>query len=153
MFHRQQEQEKLNASLMPDNSKRELSVDAIPDLEKLTQDVLDFLEFYHDPRSKKLRQNNFPKYLNEMYNRFESMPESMIRLLSDEKNQKTNLTKMLKMFEDLASVKRGEKNIHDAEDEFNEKQNEEYFYPAVGGKDELIKIAEDHGHDVSEFKK
>ena len=38
----------------------------------------------------------------------------------------------------LEKLKKGGESLEKANDEFTEKQNEAYFYPAFGGKDKLM---------------
>ena len=92
-----------------------------------------------------MRKTNYANYLNLMYDRFNKMPASMIKLLSDDDNRAMNLAKLIDMLETLGKVKNGNKDLEEARDEFVEKQNEEYFYPAFGGKEKLIKDIEAKG--------
>jgi hypothetical protein len=52
------------------------------------------------------------------------------------------------MLETLSKVKDGKITLQSAHDEFTEKQNEDYFYPAFGGKDKLIQDIKDKGGDI-----
>jgi len=128
---------------------RQMSVSAIPNVTQLSNMMIEFLEFYDDPKIAKTRKSNYANYLNLMYEKFEKMPASMIKLLSDEENRAMNLAKLIDMLETLGQVKNGNKNIEEARDEFVEKQNEEYFYPAFGGKDQLIKDIESKGGKIN----
>ena len=133
-----------------EKDKRVMSVSAIPDVLELSKKVVEFIEFYDDPNTKNLRLTNYPMYLNTMYERFEKMPTSMITILSDDKNRAENLEKIINMLEVLGDVKKGNKNIEEARDEFVEKTNEEYFYPAFGGKEQLIKDIEAKGGKITQ---
>jgi hypothetical protein len=122
-----------------------MDINAIPDLELLSSKVVEFLEFYDDPKIKKLREESHSNYLFKLYERFEIMPASMIKLLS-ERNQKLraqNLEKIITLLERLAEVKSGKRNLEATRDEFLEENNEKYFYPAFGGKEVLQKLAEE----------
>lgn len=131
-----------------DGMDRVMSVDAIPDITLLSSLVVEFVEFYGDVEVKKVRDSDYPKYLNMMFDKFEKLPMSMIKLLSDEENQVQNLQKIIDLLETLSKVKSGEVNIESARDEFIEKQNESYFYPAFGGKDKLMQDIKDKGGDI-----
>ena len=100
--------------------------------------------------TKKLRDTNHGSYLNTLYDKFEKLPASMIKLLSDDENQVENLEKIINMLETLSSVKRGEVSLETAHDTFTEKQNESYFYPAFGGKDKLMQDIKDKGGNVDD---
>jgi hypothetical protein len=127
---------------------RVMSVDAIPDITLLSSLVVDFVEFFNDPSVQKVRKSDNGRYLNMMFDKFEKLPMSMIKLLSDEEEQIQNLQKIITMLETLSKVKDGEISLQVAHDEFTEKQNEDYFYPAFGGKDKLIQDIKDKGGDV-----
>jgi len=83
-----------------------------------------------------------------LFDKFEKLPASMIKLLSDEEEQVQNLQKIITMLETLSKVKDGKITLQSAHDEFTEKQNEDYFYPAFGGKDKLIQDIKDKGGDI-----
>jgi hypothetical protein len=127
-----------------------MSVNAIPDITLLSTLVIDFVEYYNLPSTKKLKNTNHGAYLNTLYDRFEKLPASMIKLLSDDENQVENLEKIINMLETLSSVKRGEVSLETAHDTFTEKQNESYFYPAFGGKDKLMQDIKDKGGNVDD---
>jgi hypothetical protein len=127
---------------------RQMSADAIPDITLLSSLVVDFIEFYNDPSIAKVRKLDHARYLNMMFEKFEKLPASMIKLLSDEEEQVQNLQKIITMLETLSKVKDGEISLQMAHDEFTEKQNEDYFYPAFGGKDKLIQDIKDKGGDI-----
>jgi hypothetical protein len=161
MYRQQRESGKLNiktdnpnvslvseAEANQEGMDRKMSVDAIPDITLLSSLVVDFVEFYNDPSVQKVRKTEHGRYLNMMFEKFEKLPMSMIKLLSDEEEQIQNLQKIITLLETLSKVKDGEKSLQDAHDEFTEKQNEEYFYPAFGGKDKLIQDIKDKGGDV-----
>ncbi len=128
--------------------ERVMSVNAIPDITLLSTLVIDFVEYYNMPSTKKLRDTNHGAYLNTLYDKFEKLPTSMIKLLSDDDNQVENLEKIINMLETLSSVKRGEVSLDKAHDDFTEKQNEAYFYPAFGGKEKLMQDIKDKGGDI-----
>jgi hypothetical protein len=132
--------------------ERVMSVNAIPDIILLSTLVIDFVEYYNMPSTKKLRDTNHGAYLNTLYDKFEKLPTSMIKLLSDDDNQVENLEKIINMLETLSSVKRGEVSLDKAHDDFTEKQNEAYFYPAFGGKEKLMQDIKDKGGDLDNVK-
>lgn len=122
-----------------------MDINAIPDIELLSSKVVEFLEFYEQPDIIKLRKENHPHYLFKLYERFEVLPASMIKLLSEPNHQlrTQNVEKIIMLLERLAEVKAGKRNLEQTRDEFLEENNEKYFYPAFGGKEELMKLAEE----------
>jgi len=154
MFRNQQENNKKNIEIvtedqLQDKDQRIMSVSAIPNVVELSNQMIEFLEFYDRTDIVKMRKTNYANYLNLMYEKFNNMPASMISLLSDEKNRAQNLTKLIEMLETLGKVKNGEKNLEEVRDEFIEQNNEQYFYPAFGGKEQLIKDIESKGGKIN----
>ena len=117
---------------------------SIPDLEKLTNNILKFIDFVDDSEIKELKRTNVGKFNFMVNEQFPELPVSMIRLLTDYDNRTQNLEKILEMIELLRSVKTGQKTFENAENEFVEKRAEEYLYPAFGGKDNFYKVAEEN---------
>ena len=75
MFSRQQSVEFVKGEKLEEDK---MDINAIPDIEMLSGKVVEFLEFYDDPKIVELRKNNHPNYLHKLYERFEMMPLSMI---------------------------------------------------------------------------
>lgn len=116
----------------------------IPDLEKLTDEVLGFIDFVDKPEIREIYQSNKGQFNFLVNEQFPNLPLSMIRLLTDYENRSQNLEKILDMINLLRSVKTGERSLENAENEFVEKRAEEYLYPAFGGKDNFYKVAEEN---------
>jgi hypothetical protein len=138
-----------------DLEEDKMDINAIPNIELLSSKIVEFLEFYDEPETTKLRKENHPHYLFKLYERFEILPASMIKLLS-EPNQSLrtqNVEKIIMLLEKLAEVKAGTRNLESTRDEFLEENNEKYFYPAFGGKENLMKLAEEKGEDLCKIKK
>jgi hypothetical protein len=131
---------------VPDETKRVMSVNAIPDVVLLSQKVLDFIEFYDRPDIVKMRLDTYPMYLNLLYDEFNMLPSSMIKLLSDEQNRRENLKGIIQMLESLQQVKMGKVSLESVHDEFVEDKNERFFYPTFGGKANLEKTLREEGH-------
>lgn len=149
MFKRQEDKNNPAVELIRGGDLEEdrMDINAIPNIELLSSKVVEFLEFYDEPATTKLRKENHPHYLFKLYERFEVLPASMIKLLS-EPNQSLrtqNVEKIIMLLERLADVKTGKRNLEATRDEFLEENNEKYFYPAFGGKENLIKLAEEKG--------
>lgn len=125
----------------------------IPDLEKLTDGILKFIDFIDTPEIRDLKENNISKFNFIVNDQFQELPLTMIRLLSDYKNRTQNLEKILEMINLLRSVKTGEKSLENAENEFVEKRAEEYLYPAFGGKDNFYKVAEENKNKKNKINK
>lgn len=90
----------------------------IPDLEKLTDDVLRFIEFVDRDEIRQIKDTEKGQFNFLVNEQFPELPLSMIRLLSDYENRSQNLEKILDMIKLLKSVKVGEKTLENAENEF-----------------------------------
>ena len=102
-----------------------MDINAIPDIELLSSKIVEFLEFYDEPTIVRLRKENHSHYLFKLYERFEILPASMIKLLS-EPNQRLrtqNVEKIIMLLERLAEVKAGKRNLESTRDEFLEENN------------------------------
>lgn len=128
------------AEAQQSGTERHMDISAIPDCNLLSQMIVDFIEYYDLPSTKKIRDTNYPLYLNTLYEKFNKMPMSMIKLLSDDDQnvRSENLQKIVELLQNLGRVKKGDLTLESVCDDFTEKQNEEYFYPAFGGKEKLM---------------
>jgi hypothetical protein len=125
----------------------------IPDLEKLTNDVLKFIDFIDNPENRKMKEENIGNFNFLINENFPNLPYAMIKLLTDYENRTQNLEKILDMINLLRSVKFGTKTLENAENEFIEKRAEEYLYPAFGGKEEFYRVAEENKKNKKKGKK
>lgn len=119
-------------------------VNAIPDLEKLTDKILEFIEFYDKPEIKKLRDEQRGNFNYMVGEQFSMLPPAMIKLLSDEENRASNLEKLMEMLSLLQSVKDGKNSFEKTENDFFEKRAEEYIYPKFGGRENFYKVSEEY---------
>ena len=117
-------------------------VDAIPDLTLLTDKILEFIEFSDLPETKTLKENNIGNYNYILSQRFDKLPSSMTKLLSDEENRASNLEKIMEMLTLLQAVKDGRSTFEKTENDFFEKRAEEYIYPKFGGRENFYKVSE-----------
>jgi len=117
------------------------NIDAIPDLVELTNKLLEFIEFEDKPETQNIKKNDRGYYNYLVQERFDKLPNTMIKLLSEQDKRVENLGKILDMIDLLKNVKSGKTSFEKAENEFVEKRAEEYLYPQFGGKDNFYKIA------------
>ncbi len=136
-----------------ENNQNNQNNQVIPDLEKLTNDILKFIEFIDRPETKEIKDVNKSQFNFLVNEQFPELPRSMIKLLSDYENRHNNLKKIIDMITLLNSIKTGEKTLQTAENEFVEKRAEEYLYPAFGGKDNFYKVAEENRIKQEQEKK
>jgi hypothetical protein len=129
------------------------NIDAIPDLVELTNTVLEFIEFEDNSETQNTKLNNRGYYNYMVEERFDKLPTTMIKLLSEKDKRTENLSKILDMIDLLKNVKSGKTSFEKAENEFVEKRAEEYLYPQFGGKDNFYKIAEENKKKQEKSKK
>lgn len=125
----------------------EMSVDAIPDLEKLTEDILDFLKFTEEEDTKRLIKENYGAFQHKIDEKYPDIPYSIVKLLMDDtetpEEKSKNLVKLLELLSQLSDIKKGNKDMNETFESFREGLSEEYVYPQYGGKEEFErKIAE-----------
>lgn len=127
----------------PDAFQMKMTPDAIPNMEKLTGDILAFLQFTELDSTKELIKKSHGTFLHKTTEKFPDIPYSIIKMLMDEdetpQQKSENITKLLNMFGQLDKIKRGEKDMDETFEHFREGLSEEYIYPQYGGKEEFEK--------------
>lgn len=119
-------------------------INAIPDLTLLTTKLLEFIEFEEKEEIQKLKKGNKGEYNYIINEKFQMLPPTMIKLLSEKEKRTENLQKVMDMLRLLKNVKEGKTNFEKAENEFMEKRSQEYLYPMFGGRDKFYQIAEEN---------
>ena len=116
-----------------------LDVNAIPDLEKLLNSVIEVLKYIDTDEMQELEARDqfaFERHLDEKFGDFSLKYYPIFMLLTDKKNREENVCKLIDMFSRLKKVKDGQVDITEADKSFNEDLNSEYIYPKFGGKEE-----------------
>lgn len=128
---------------------RESTIDAIPDLDILTGQVLEILEYLERPSTKRLMKTNEGAVKMNLNNKYADtkIPLGIITLLMEENNREENVERMLKMFESLQQAKKGEITLESAEQTLSSDINERYLYSEYGSKEAFEKAIQ------SEIKK
>ena len=113
-----------------------MSVDAIPDLEKLTGYILEVLTFLEAPENRNMVENDESRVKVMLNNQYaDKMPYGIITLLMDRENRHENVDRLLRMFENMNRAKRGEVSLDDVEKNLSEEVNERYLYSKFGSKE------------------
>lgn len=128
------------------------NIDNIPDLVEMTNKIIEFINFSDKPETINLKENNIGNYNYIISERFNILPQSMIKLLSEREKRSEHLEKILELIEVLKQIKSGAKSYETAETEFIEQKSEEYLYPKFGGKENFYKIAEENKKKQEEKK-
>ena len=117
---------------------------AIPDLQNMLVHIYDLLDEIETPKMQALEKNDrkqFEFILTHKYR--DNIPSIKIMNLILEPERYENLEKLLDMFERLQKVKTGHLNIDVAQKEWCESLNQQYVYPAHGGKEGFEKKIEE----------
>lgn len=119
---------------------REASVHAIPDLDVLTGNVFEILQYLERPEISRLMKTNetaVKMYLNNKY--ADTVPLGIITLLMEEDARDDNVDQMLKLFESLRQAKSGNISLEDAEKKLTDDVSNKYLYAKYGSKDAFEK--------------
>ena len=119
-----------------------LDAKAIPDIEKLLDNILNFLNYINQESMQELEATNkieFDQHLNTHFNDFSEKHYSIFKMLLDSENRATNIAKLFDMLSKLKQVKMGRLDIHQADRDFQEELNNKFLYPKFGGKEQFEK--------------
>ena len=125
----------------------DISTQGIEDLNHITTEILNFLEFTDTQEMIELEKANKEKYENELEKKFKSFTTkyfSMYKMLLERQTRTENLKKLLDLFEILKKVKIGEKNQETELEKFEQSLAEQYIYPKFGGKKEFEEKLKKH---------
>ncbi len=117
-----------------------MSVDAIPDLVKLTKTILEIILFLEDPDNDELvtsSESTVKMILNNKY--ADTVPFGILSLLTDKKNRYENVEQLMCMFAGMNKAKKGQKSLDSIEKELYDDINMRYVYSKYGSKDEFEK--------------
>lgn len=116
--------------------------EAIPDIEKLIDSVITFLQYINTEEMQKMEiadPHAFEKHLDNKFSEFTLRYYTVFKLLLDKPNRENNVARMLEIFQNLNRVKNSEKTMDRAYDEFIDEVNDEFIYSKYGGKDNFEK--------------
>lgn len=124
-----------NSIVIPEKSEKP-SIDAIPDLDELTKNVFEIVEYLERDDIIELCKNSEHIVLNTLNNKYvETVPYSMIKLLMDVDNRVENVERVLDMISMLIEAKKGNYDLEKAEKDFTDKINERYLYSKYGSRE------------------
>lgn len=128
-----------NSVVLPEKSEKP-TLDAIPDLELLTDNIFDIVEYLERDDIIKLTKEADHIVLNTLNNKYgDSVPYSMLKILLDYENREENVERILDMLKMLKKAKSGKYDLEEAEKDFTDKVNERYLYSKYGGKNNFEK--------------
>ncbi len=127
----------MNINIEPPTDKVKYSIDEIVDIDKILNNIIDFIQFSDKPEIIDLEKRDDTAYFHLIMERYEELPMSIIRLLMERENRSENVEKLLDMITLLSKLKNGEGDINEEFEKFSENLNEEYVYPEFGGKEKF----------------
>jgi hypothetical protein len=116
--------------------------ESMPDIEKLIDNVIIFLQYISTDEMEKMEEEDpvaFEKHLDVKFIDFTNRYYTVFKILLDKPNREKNVQKLLEVFEKFNKIKNGENTIDDAYQEYTEELNSEMIYPKCGGKENFIK--------------
>lgn len=128
-----------NAEVM-ENS--EASIDAIPDLDELTVNIIEILNYLEKPEVKKICQTNDSLIRMTLINKYaDKMPLKFIDLFmdKDEVHRQESIERTLKWIEVMAKIKAGEADLEKESQKLVDEVNQRYVYSKYGGKENFEK--------------
>jgi hypothetical protein len=141
-FYTEEDAKREKGAIMMDSS---MDKEQIHDLEKLTTELLKFLEYISTEEMQKLEESDheaFVTHLEAKFEEFSLIYHSIFKMLTDKEeknNRDSNIMKLLSIFEKLASIQRGERDMAEEFEKFQENLAEEHVYPKFGGKENFVK--------------
>lgn len=132
-----------NSVVLPEKSEKP-TLDAIPDLKVLTNNLYEIIEYLERDDIIELTREADHIVLNTLNNKYgDDVPYSMLKILLDIDNREENVERFLDMIEMLKQAKRGEYDLEVAEKDFTDKINERYLYNKYGGREKFEKALAD----------
>src|SRR5947207_2046646 len=105
--------------------------EVLPDIEKLIDYVISFLEYIDTEDMQKLENedpNAFEKHLDNKFSDFTLRYYTFFKLLLDKKNRENNVKRILELLQSLNEVKNEEKTMDKAWSDYTEDLNTRYIY-------------------------
>ena len=132
---------------------------AIPNIEKLTSNVLELMNDLETPEYKLLLERSYGSLLNKLYEKYDDeitnesgekvpnpkyIPYKLVNILSDPdrstEEKHDDVLNMLEMFERLEKIKKSGADINEQFELFREGLKERHVYPKFGGKNNFEKV-------------
>jgi len=116
----------------------EMSADAIPDLDVITHEILNMIEFMDTKEMINKRKKDIEEFTRVLYAKYRDVISTkMIDLLIEDrvKNENVNFKKLIDMFSTMSQIKAGHLDMKQEYEKFTESVNEEYVFKKYGGRD------------------
>lgn len=129
-----------NAEIM--GGSTEASVDAIPDLEVLTEKIIEILEYLEQDDVKKICEKDESIIRISLINKYaDVVPLKFIDLFmdNDEEHKQENVDRTLRLIEMMAKIKAGKADLEKESQRFVEEVNQRYVYSKYGSKENFEK--------------
>lgn len=120
----------------------EASVEAIPDLDVLTANIVEILEYLERSDIKKIRETNDSVIRMTLINKYaDCVPLKFIDLFmeKDEVHKQESIERTMRFIEMLSKAKAGTVDLEEGSKEFVDEVNWRYAYSKYGGKEQFDK--------------
>lgn len=120
----------------------QLDINAIPDLGKLLDNILQLLQYINTDEMQKLELEDNESFMEHVDNKFRNLSiqyYSIFSLLMDRKNREDNVQKIIEMINRLKQVKEGKISLKQADHDYKEEINQRYIYSQWGSKEQFEK--------------
>ena len=114
------------------------SVDAIPDLDALTSNIIEILEYLEEPDVRKILQHNESIIRMSLYNRYaDTVPLKFIDLFmeKDPVMKSESIERTMRWIEVLAKVNAGTADLETESQKLVDEVNHRYVYSKYGSKE------------------
>lgn len=118
----------------------EASIDAIPDLDKLTENIFAILSFLERPGVKQICETNESAIRMKLINDYaETVPLKFIDLFmeKDPNHKRESIERTMRWIETLAKVKAGDLDLEKASQSLVDEVNNRYVYSKYGSKEKF----------------
>jgi hypothetical protein len=144
-----EEKYKMEVSKMPKNLPKGSIMlnndreNKIPDLIKLTGQIIEFIEYIETPEAKNMAKENKMLYKHHLENKFEEFTleyYSIYKMLVENENERAeNIERLFKMIDRLKDVESGKSNVDREFIKIREELAQDYLYPQFGGREAFQK--------------
>ena len=116
------------------------TVEQIVDLERMTVELVKFLEYISTPKMEELEDTDHDAYIKHLESQFEDFTlhfYSIFKMLTEKGSRSKrddNIAKLINLIETLKQVQNGNRDMNSTYENFKENLNEEFIYSKYGGK-------------------
>ena len=124
---------------MIDNRDKPLNINDVPDLVKLTENILKIVKFLTKPETQKDMKTDRAQVKMKLNNKYaDCVPYSIISILCED-NMEANVTRLLEMIEKINNAKQGQTSLDSVAKSITNNLSNEFVYSKYGSKENFEK--------------